>query len=403
MAKTIVFCADGTWNNPGQDDDQDGTPDPTNVWKLFRLLEGDDDDSTTLLGQEQEIVHKDSAGNLVQVAKYLHGVGDSKNPLVRALGGGLGAGIIARILRGYTFISRHYQKGDKVVLIGFSRGAYTVRSLADFILNHGLLKPKAASSKEEAYRKAGAAWTEYRRQKFARQQKPSLRERLDNIIEMLPGYLSKPVNSADFAAIETITAIGVWDTVGALGVPSYRQDAQDNVFQFADNVLSPRVEHGFHAVAMDEQRKAFEPTLWQPNKGQVVQVLFPGAHGDVGGGYTSKGKQSDLSDIALDWMITQLSGLNCIAFKQRAQIVPNPKGVAHQPWNEGAWKILPPTPRAFRHGLAHGIPLHGAVLGRLGQMTLADPHAAPATYRPAPCVNCPQAAMGTVSGCCSFA
>src|ERR1051325_3316229 len=122
MSKRIVFFADGTWNGPGQDDD--GTADPTNVFKLFSNLDGVDTPDTTRLANEQEKALRDAAG-VAQVAKYLHGVGDSRNVLVRLLGGGGGAGLVTRIVRGYTFVSRNYEVDDRIFLVGFSRGAYT--------------------------------------------------------------------------------------------------------------------------------------------------------------------------------------------------------------------------------------------------------------------------------------
>src|SRR5262249_58479478 len=128
MAKNIVFCADGTWNGPGQSDTKPAERQWTNVFKIFLNLDGSDAARTALFADEQErelVVD----GNLVQIAKYLHGVGDSENFVVRALGGGLGEGLIARIVRGYTFISRNYEAGDKIYIIGFSRGAYTARAL----------------------------------------------------------------------------------------------------------------------------------------------------------------------------------------------------------------------------------------------------------------------------------
>src|ERR1700755_3538354 len=116
MPKQIVFCADGTWNGPGtpgtEDIDGDTPQDPvsesevTNVVKLFVNLRGQVTAETQALKNETEMVCKDAAGNVVQVAKYLHGVGDSKNSVSKVLGGVFGVGVVSRIVRGYTFISR---------------------------------------------------------------------------------------------------------------------------------------------------------------------------------------------------------------------------------------------------------------------------------------------------------
>ncbi|MBI3516297.1 MAG: DUF2235 domain-containing protein, partial [Proteobacteria bacterium] len=139
MAKTIVFCADGTWNGPGEADHDDKTAAATNVFKLFLNLRGDDTHGSYLLEKEQERQLVAADGTVQQVAKYLHGVGDSDNALVKLLGGTLGAGLITRIVRGYTFVSRSYEPGDRIFLVGFSRGAYTARALAGLIAAQGLL------------------------------------------------------------------------------------------------------------------------------------------------------------------------------------------------------------------------------------------------------------------------
>src|SRR5205085_2345443 len=123
MSKNILFFADGTWNGPGQDQDADGTPDPTNVFKLFSNVDGVDSPETTRLADEQEKQLRDQSG-VLQIAKYLHGVGDSRNFLARLFGGAGGAGLVTRIVRGYTFVSRNYEVNDRLFIVGFSRGAY---------------------------------------------------------------------------------------------------------------------------------------------------------------------------------------------------------------------------------------------------------------------------------------
>jgi uncharacterized protein (DUF2235 family) len=125
MSKNIVFCADGTWNGPEDQtgksiadaDDNAGelTGDTvTNVVKFYANLAGRATPETMMLHNEQEKLLSDPAGNTMQVAKYLHGVGDSRNVVMQVLGGVFGVGVIARIVRGYTFISRYYQPGDAI-------------------------------------------------------------------------------------------------------------------------------------------------------------------------------------------------------------------------------------------------------------------------------------------------
>src|SRR5262245_43399412 len=171
MAKNIVFCADGTWNGPEEQtgksitdaDDNAGElagATVTNVVKFYANLAGRPTPETLMLQNEQEKLLSDPAGHTLQVAKYLHGVGDARNVVMQVLGGVFGVGVLARIVRGYTFISRYYQPGDAIFLLGFSRGAYTARALAGMIARVGLLDPQRydVNDKEEAYRRGVAAW-----------------------------------------------------------------------------------------------------------------------------------------------------------------------------------------------------------------------------------------------------
>jgi uncharacterized protein (DUF2235 family) len=170
MPKNIVFCADGTWNGPNsKDDDNDGIPDTTNVWKLFCTLAGDPKQESVLLASEQEIVEPGAGG---QVAKYLHGVGDSRNIAIKLLGGVFGDGLIARIVRGYTYISRNYEPDDAIFLIGFSRGAYTVRALGGMIADVGLLNKAEydPDNKEQAYELGIKQWRRHREARLAARQ-----------------------------------------------------------------------------------------------------------------------------------------------------------------------------------------------------------------------------------------
>src|ERR1700744_2209446 len=118
MSKVILFCADGTWNGPGEPDDDNTASPPTIVITLFLTVAGTDQPGTLLLAKEQERALLRADGTVQQTTKYLHGVGYSSNPLVQLLGGVLGAGLIARIVRGYTFISREYEEGDQIFITG---------------------------------------------------------------------------------------------------------------------------------------------------------------------------------------------------------------------------------------------------------------------------------------------
>ena len=360
--KNIVFCADGTWNGPGQDEEQDDLGgNPTNVFKLFLNLAGDLTAGTLRSADEQERNLPEAGGRVKQVAKYLHGVGDSKNFLARVLGGGGGAGLVTRIVRGYTFISRNFEAGDRIFIVGFSRGAYTARALAGLIAARGLLDPShndLETDRAQAYRLGAAEWFTYRRE--ALKGKKNLFHKLAEVAVDLPGFLQAKATAPKIADVEMETVV-VWDTVGSLGIPAYnlKADTQLDAFQFADLVLSRKVRHGLHAVSVDEQRANFTPTLWDADQ-RITQVLFPGAHADVGGGYPQE--ESGLSDCALQWVVDELTARG-VAFSPTptVKLEPDACGVDHAPWDKVPWNLLPNGQRAFPAGLA----VHRSVVERL--------------------------------------
>lgn len=384
MSKTIIFCADGTWNGPGSDDADDNGAEPTNVFKLFVNLAGVDSIGTMRLANEQERVLDDGAGTIFQVAKYLHGVGDSNNFLVRMLGGSLGAGIITRIVRGYTFVSRNYAAGDKILLIGFSRGAYTARALAGLIVTKGLLDATKLNlaDKEMAYRLGAAVWYDYRRTVLRKNE--DWLGQLQALVAGLPDFVANTPVPALISDVP-LEAVAVWDTVGALGIPEYtRTMTCIDVFRFADTALSPKIKRGYHAIAIDEQRANFTPTLWDPDP-RIVQVLFPGAHADVGGGYPGTNAESGLSDGAFDWMMGRLASASAgIEFRSPLAVkpAPNAQGVAHQPWISPPWLALPKGPRQeFTEAMA--LLLDPSVQDRMkGATVRADPTLPPSVYNP---------------------
>jgi uncharacterized protein (DUF2235 family) len=374
MGKNIIFCADGTWNAPGAED-SGNTQANTNVFKLFSNLELCGPAS---VAKEQDRMLRDPDGTVLQVAKYIHGVGDSNNLLVKVLGGTLGAGLLERILRGYTFVSRNYSSGDKIYLIGFSRGAYTVRALAGLIEAKGLLNAAklGLGDKVDAYRYAIGAWYDYQRAKL--EARVGLLTRLNDAVGEIPALLGfKSSVHAEEYVHAPIEAVAVWDTVGAYGIPAYNADlVRVDVFQFADLNLCPAVRNGLHAVAVDEQREDFEPTLWEPDP-RVTQVLFVGSHCDVGGGYA----ECALSDAALKWMTGRVAQLG-VRFSATPSFEPrpDPKGPAHREWKRPPWDRLLHRPRVFPDALA----LSQSLIDRLaGGEVLAEPGDAPAPYRPA--------------------
>ncbi len=377
MTKNIIFCADGSWNSPYEDENADHIPDPTNVYKLFHCLDGALSPDSLGQADEQEKVLAE-AGTTRQIAKYLHGVGDSRNPIVKLLGGAFGAGVISRIVQGYTFISRNYLPGDSISIVGFSRGAYTARALAGLIASQGLLATRLTTERERSCRAGAQAWYRYRK---ATHTEPLRLANLAEVAANLPAFLSSgALKESDLVPVERIAAVAVWDTVGAMGFPEYENGKKSDPFSFADTRLNPKVTMGRHAVSLDEQRQAFAPTLWDAAD-NVLQALFPGAHGDVGGGYPLANGESGLSDGALRWMIDQLRGELFFSDPLPFPITPNPAGTAHKPWVHPPWPVFPSGVRDFSG--AAGIqqdPSIGARTG--GGKVIAEPGEEPADYLP---------------------
>lgn len=315
MTKQIIFCADGTWNGPGEpsgtaDIDSTTPQDPvinddvTNVVKLFVNLRGQVTAESQGLKNETEMVCRDTEGKVLQVAKYLHGVGDSKNAAIRVLGGVFGVGVITRIVRGYTFISRYYEPGDSIHITGFSRGAYTARALAGMIAKVGLLNTRTydPNDKDEAYRRGFEAWVKAKSMSF--EGKGFLTNILTTVAMLAEGVLHRiSLKPSDFVPLVRIKTVAVWDTVGSLGIPGYVKGARRDLFSFVDNKLSAMVDNGFHAMALDEERRDFPVERWDPDP-RIEEVWFTGAHSDVGGGYPAA--ECGLSDIALEWMLRKL-------------------------------------------------------------------------------------------------
>ena len=360
MSKTIVFCADGTWNGPEDPAGKgDGVapdavagcqPELTNVCKLFAWLDGNMlPEGNDWGGVEMEKALADANGTPVQIAKYIHGVGNSQQLIDKVAGGAFGVGVVARIARGYTYISRNFEPGDSIVIVGFSRGAYTARALAGLIAGQGLLRPElAAIDDQNRYDTAVAAWYRWRHGHDTTFQKIA-----DGVMEFLTIHTAfsnpKPLDADSFVDAK-IAAVAVWDTVGSLGIPIYYQGSAIDLFRFCDLNLSADIGLGVHAVSLDEQRRPFEPTLWNPNP-NVTQALFPGGHCDVGGGYPDHG----LSDGPLLWVADRLQhtdvGLK-FALRPPVDVQSDPLGPRHREWVEDrAWLAAGVGPRAFPAGM----------------------------------------------------
>lgn len=256
MAKRLILCFDGTWNIP-DDERPEHEQVETNVRRLY-----------------ESILHTSADGRR-QVPLYVPGVGTKWYERIQ--GGVFGHGLSENILLGYEFLGKNYQEGDEIYLFGFSRGAYTARSLAGLIRNCGLLWAPQRHLIDQAY---------------------LLYRKRDESADSTEARLFR----RRYARSVSITCLGVWDTVGALGIPldafRFLNDAR---YGFHDVELSSIVENAYHAVAIDEHRPEYDVALWSPTikpHQTMEQRWFIGAHSDVGGGYEDR----RLSDITLRWM-----------------------------------------------------------------------------------------------------
>jgi uncharacterized protein (DUF2235 family) len=341
------------------------------------------------MDQEKEVSWSAAGGAVVaQAAKYIHGIGDTDNVLARACEGAVGLGLVARVIRGYTYLSRVYVPGDRLFIVGFSRGAYTARALAGLVVRQGLLDWQAMqleAGSDTSYSAGLAAWQLYKTAIY--HDDGNILHQLASVVSDLHDRLELGLHSAprlQFVGVTGIDAIGVWDTVGALGIPDIvEQDdtpVRLDVFEFCDTVLNANVGSGFHAVAVDEQRVDFTPTLWDARDG-VVQVLFPGAHSDVGGG--NPVAESGLSDGPLTWMAQQLAAAGVLYEALPAGTVDS-VSVQHQPWLGGEVDYET-GPRQFPPGLRLS---QRVLLRTAAPSALLERGPTPATaYRPRNIVN----------------
>lgn len=263
--KRIVTCFDGTWNKPADEASSTNQQVETNVRRFY------------------ESVTDRAADGAQQLKWYDQGVGT--NWYDRFIGGAIGAGLEMNIVQGYEFLAENYEDGDEVYVLGFSRGAYTARSLVGMIRNCGLILPKHLGLR------VAMAYGIYR-------------TRGDDV----DSFTAKLFRSSFCREIK-IKFVGVWDTVGALGIPlDVLKVLNMKFYEFHDTKLSKIVENACHAIAVDEHRGEYDVCLWNPDTApqeKLEQRWFAGAHCDVGGGYPDR----RLSDVTLRWIQDKASAL----------------------------------------------------------------------------------------------
>ncbi len=276
--KNIVVCSDGTGNR-----DIQGRG--TNVFKLFEAVD--------LNG------HRTDPRLPPQVALYDDGVGTEDFKPLKIFAGATGFGLSRNVRQLYREIVRIYDEGDRIFLFGFSRGAFTVRTLAGFIGTCGLVDARKTASAADLQTVVRRGYRIYRqRYRTWLQQKlfgpPEMREVDAFRAECcLPGQPS-------------ITFMGVWDTVDAVGLPFHISNVVNFAvyrFKFPDPLLGQHVKHACQAFSLDDARAEFAPVAWRPRDAsdaeRIEQVWFAGSHSNVGGGYPKQG----MSLVTLDWML----------------------------------------------------------------------------------------------------
>jgi len=281
MAKRIVICSDGTGNTAivGRG---------SNVFKTFEAVD--------LNG------HKHDASLTPQIALYDDGVGTEDFKPLKIFAGMTGWGLSRNVKQLYKELVRVYDPGDEIFMFGFSRGAFTIRTLAGFIGTCGVLDRNkcCGTTASELERGIRRAYRVYR---------SCYRTRL---VQMIMGPPSRDRGTAfkeHCSHDARITFIGVWDTVDAVGLPFHISNVINSViyrYKFPDRRLSQVVDRACHALAIDDERHSFHPLLWDETaddagSGRIEQVWFAGAHSNVGGGYPKHG----MSLVALDWMLTK--------------------------------------------------------------------------------------------------
>jgi len=276
--KRIAIFLDGTWNTVSDD---------TNVWRMKSLC---------------------AADGTTQVVCYSAGVGTAFGYKVR--GGLFGYGLDDEIKDAYKWLIDNFETCDELFIFGFSRGAYTARSLSGFISKCGLLSPGAPLSVNQLY------------ERYRRRTARTIRELLNIPKDAVDDSDTSAIEGAwivRYCAAIDIKFVGVWDTVGALGVPAWPLNFFNVArYQFLETHLRLTNTFAFHALAVDEHRALFAPTLWTrtiphddgnhrpPERSlqEVEQRWFVGAHANVGGGYPN----DILAQAPLKWLMEKAAG-----------------------------------------------------------------------------------------------
>ncbi|MGH1427865.1 MAG: DUF2235 domain-containing protein [Arenicella sp.] len=281
MSKNIIICSDGTGNSGGLGS-------VTNVWRIFEAVKRDDE-------------------NQNQIAFYDDGVGTESFKPLRLLGGAFGLGLARNVRQLYAEICGAYEPGDRIYYFGFSRGAFTVRTLLGWIMKAGLIDPSHCADRSELDRLVKISYKALRTEfKTIPQKKmtPDNSLALAGYQKQLHGKLFN-LDSEQQASLAHF--IGVWDTVDAVGFPvdivASFWNNWIHQFKFPDHLLNEKVRNAYHALAIDDERRTFHPQPWDElnvkETQNLHQVWFSGMHANVGGGYPQDG----MAMVSLVWIM----------------------------------------------------------------------------------------------------
>jgi uncharacterized protein (DUF2235 family) len=328
--KRIVSLIDGTWNEEGKGND-------TNIAKL--------DPNYAKAGAP--LIKPKATDGTRQIALYHEGVGSDPDVLKHALGGAIGIGLRKIVQEAYRHIAENYARGDEIYILGFSRGAYAARALAGLIGVSGIQTTANPQNFDAIF---DAMWSNFRIDPDIRHGKKAAGSGDQKTIDAY----KKVAAESTVDPKPRIKCVGVFDTVGSYGVPAgIGLAALGRYFTMAflgfhDTEIGEHIDIGLHAMAGDERRRPFVPTLWtapkaKPPTTHVEQTWFAGVHCNIGGGYEDAG----LSDQALIWMIARMQALTGLEFDvDRVKAITKPKPTGNIEDSAKGWWI----DQTFPHG-----------------------------------------------------
>jgi uncharacterized protein (DUF2235 family) len=348
MSKNIVLLSDGTGNSSAKIF-------KTNVWRLFQIL--------------------DLRDPTKQVAFYDDGVGTSSFKAFAILGGVFGFGLKRNVIDIYSFCCRNYRLGDRIYCFGFSRGAFTIRIVAGMIARQGLVNYN--NDEADLARFAADAYRLYRRRftggiaKYLGYIGIDLRGMRDFVIRQWRKLRHQSVSAPPPTSIESIHFVGIWDTVDAYGGPIEEMTRAIDYWiwplSMPDRFMSAKVHKACHALALEDERDAFRPVIWDQryvrgrasvsgqtktewlfdinydprsdaakavepaphlrtdaapiDRQRISQVWFTGVHSDIGGGYPQDG----LSYVTFDWMLDRAAAYGLKYFDEPRELLVDPQ------------------------------------------------------------------------------